>query len=65
MEGLGDWEPARRICEEEYEFEDMNTDQVDVKNAFSLVFKPKKVHSLVGWEITSPLKASKQLHRQK
>ena len=31
FEGLGEWEPALRICVGDYDFEDMNTDQIDVR----------------------------------
>lgn len=32
MHGLGDWEPARLICEGDYNFDDVNTNQTDVNN---------------------------------
>jgi hypothetical protein len=30
LEGLGEWEPAGRIFRNEYDWEDINTNQIDV-----------------------------------
>jgi hypothetical protein len=30
FEGLGAWEPARQIMLDEYDFENLNTNQIDV-----------------------------------
>lgn len=33
FEGLGEWEPARNICEGFYEWDNINTNQIDVCSA--------------------------------
>lgn len=33
FEYLGEWEPARLICEGKYEWENLNTNQIDVLHA--------------------------------
>ena len=40
-EGLGEWEPAKMIAEDSYDFTDLSTDQTDVTiYVMYLVFRP-------------------------
>lgn len=47
-EGLGQWEPARQIAEDGYNFAEINTDQTDVTYPNIKVFRPKEKRNVVG-----------------
>jgi hypothetical protein len=39
-EGLGEWEPVQKIMLGEYDWQDLNTNQIDVIVCINLVFRP-------------------------
>ena len=51
FEGLGDWEPARQICEGIYNWDDLSTNQIDVNKFINSVLKSKRFHNMVGRKI--------------
>lgn len=65
FEGLGDWEPARAIIQGNYGWENVSTNQIDVKIYIFLVFRPKRLNDVVGWKIISIIEAVKLLFREK
>ncbi len=50
LDGLGEWEPARKIMEGDYDWQDLNTNQIDVTFCINLVPRPKRFNNVVGWQ---------------
>lgn len=56
FEGLGEWEPALLICENHYNWENVNTNQIDVFLSLYKYLDPKD--SSIWW-------AGKEFQREK
>jgi hypothetical protein len=48
FDGLGDWEPAKRIMVNDYDWTDINTNQIDVIFLCNTVFGPQRCDDVVG-----------------